>query len=137
MAEGIFRHVLADRIPHSAIRVDSAGTGPWHVGNLPDPRSIETASRYGIDITGQRARQVAASDFHEFDLIVGMDRSNVESLKAICPKDARADIRLFLDEPPTDVPDPYYGGPDGFETVYRMLRAGSLELVSQLPDPTR
>src|SRR5687768_10697322 len=106
-AEGVMRHLLRERGLEDEVTVESAGTGAWHVGEPPDRRSTDAARRRGIALEGA-ARQVRASDFEEFELIVAMDRSNLRDLLAIAPDEAHDRIRLLLDE--ADVPDPYYGG---------------------------
>lgn len=135
LAEGIFRDGLAQAQLADLVRVDSAGTGNWHQGDAPDIRSIETAARHGIDISGQRARQLTAEDFELFDMIFAMDRSNESTLRARAPSSRHDRIFLFLDHTigrKADVPDPYYGGVDGFEDVFQLLRKGCTELVSRL-----
>jgi protein-tyrosine phosphatase len=131
LAEGIFRALVEEAGLQDRFAIDSAGTGAWHVGNPPDPRSIGVAGRHGIDITGQRARQVRPEDFHRFGTIVAMDRDNLAALEAKAGASS-VTLRLLLDEPPQDVPDPYYGGPDGFEEVYRMIRSGGEALLARL-----
>ncbi len=134
LAEGIFRQVAIEHGMADRIHTDSAGTGGWHVGSPPDSRSVEVAARYGIDISGQRCRKIRQEDFDSFDLILGMDRSNIDNLNAIAPRDTR-NINLFLNYAQgvsVEVPDPYYGGPDGFDSVYHMIRDGSEALVSKL-----
>ncbi len=135
LAEGIFRDGLAQAQLTGLVEVDSAGTGNWHQGDAPDVRSVETAAMHGIDISGQRARQLTAEDFDRFDLIFAMDRSNEATMRARAPSARHDRIFLFLDHTlgsRTDVPDPYYGGVDGFEDVFQLLRAGCTELVSRL-----
>ncbi|MEP3438755.1 MAG: low molecular weight protein-tyrosine-phosphatase [Hoeflea sp.] len=135
LAEGIFRHSLAGAGLSGLVTVDSAGTGNWHQGDAPDPRSVETAQSHGIDISAQRARQVTLEDFDRFDLIVAMDRSNEATLRARAPLAKQAGIVLFLDHSlnhRADIPDPYYGGADGFEDVYQLLREGCTALVVRL-----
>ena len=135
LAEGNFRQHLEEAGLTEEIRVDSAGTGAWHVGGAPDPRSIETAARHGLDITGQRARKVRDADFGDFEMILAMDRSNRDTLLARAPASSRDRIHLFMDLSlglARDVPDPYYGQGDGFEAVYRMLVEGSSALVEKL-----
>lgn len=135
LAEGIFRSVAATAGTANRFAVDSAGTGAWHAGNPPDPRSIQVAARHGIDISAQRARAVGAADFEKFDLLLGMDRSNVDTLIGRAPADAAKKVHLFLEYAGIghrDVPDPYYGGEDGFETVYRMLHEASEALAAKL-----
>ncbi|TDH37704.1 low molecular weight phosphotyrosine protein phosphatase [Pseudohoeflea suaedae] len=135
LAEGIFRHHVGEAGLSDKVRIDSAGTGAWHAGGLPDRRSIATAARHGLDITGQRARRITDSDFRDHDLILAMDRSNRDTLLARAPNPARDRIHLFMEHAlgiPQDVPDPYYGEGDGFEAVYRMLVEGSSALVENL-----
>ena len=121
LAEGIMRSKLSkDYI------VDSAGTGAWHSGQLPDKRSITTAKNRGLDITNQRARQFKVSDFDAFDYIYVMDNSNYKDVIALAPtEEAKSKVKLILNEIfPNEnvaVPDPYYGGDDGFENVFDML----------------
>lgn len=133
LAEGVFRAVMAEC--GEDIAVDSAGTGGWHLGSAPDPRSIAIAARFGVDISAQQARKVALEDFERFDLILGMDRSNVDDLRLIAPASARDRIHLFMEyagrQGPREVPDPYYGGPDGFTNVYRMIREASEALAEK------
>ena len=135
LAEGIFRDRLAQAQLAEFVTVDSAGTGNWHQGEAPDARSVETAARHGIDISGQRARQLVPEDFELFDMIFAMDRSNEATMRARAPSSRHDRIFLFLDHTlgsRADVPDPYYGGVDGFEDVYQLLREGCTELVSRL-----
>jgi protein-tyrosine phosphatase len=106
--------------------VDSAGTGGWHEGNSPDPRSIEVARKYGIDISQQRARKVEKEDFDTYDLILPMDTSNRDDLHVMAgQRDQRDKVRLIMDviypNKNISVPDPYFGGADGFERVFQML----------------
>ena len=133
LAEGVFRAVWADRGRGRDMLLDSAATSGWEVGSAPDPRSIAVAMRHGIDISGQRARKVRREDFSRFDLILGMDRSNVADLKALAP--ARDRVHLFLEfahGQARDVPDPYYDGPEAFTEVYRMIREASEALATRL-----
>ena len=135
LAEGVFRHVAENRAATSGFVIDSAGTGAWHVGSRPDPRSVAIASKHGIDISGQHARAVDPTDFEGFDLLLGMDRSNVETLLTRAPAQLQDKIHLFLEYAglgAKDVPDPYYGRDDGFERVYRMIQEASEALASRL-----
>ncbi|ESZ00996.1 low molecular weight protein-tyrosine-phosphatase [Mesorhizobium sp. LNHC209A00] len=135
LAEGVLRAVLAERGYGGDIVLDSAATGGWEVGSAPDPRSIAIASHPGIDISRQRARKIMAEDFHRFDLIFGMDRSNVADLKALAPAAVRDRIHLFLEFAegrPRDVPDPYYEDQQAFAEVYRMIREASEVLATRL-----
>ncbi|WP_080518722.1 low molecular weight protein-tyrosine-phosphatase [Rhizobium leguminosarum] len=133
MAEGIFRHLVAEAGLTGRFTIDSAGTGGWHEGEPPDRRSITTAKGHGIDISGQHARRIRPSDFRDFDLILAMDRDNVAALETIAPPEAS--IRLFGDialGTGEDIPDPYYGGPAGFELVYTRLLTGCSSLLEAL-----
>jgi len=133
LAEGIFRHVATQAGLAGTVTIDSAGIGGWHEGDLPDGRSIATARRHGIDITSQRARRIRSSDFAAFDLIVAMDRSNVAELRRAAPDAGNihlfGDIALGTGE---DIPDPYYGGPEGFDAVYGRLHTGCMKLAGML-----
>ena len=135
LAEGVFRAVAAERGVSGAYIVDSAGTGGWHLGSAPDPRSIDIAASHGIDISSQKARRIVPADFSRFDLILGMDQSNVEDLKAMAPPELVDRVHLFLDfaaRSAAEIPDPYHGGPDGFAGVYRMVREASERLAETL-----
>ncbi|MBZ9745762.1 low molecular weight phosphotyrosine protein phosphatase [Mesorhizobium sp. CO1-1-7] len=135
LAEGILGAVLAERGYGGDIVLDSAATSGWEVGSAPDPRSIAIASHHGIDISRQRARKIMPEDFHRFDLIFGMDRSNVADLKALAPAAVRDRIHLFLEFAegrPRDVPDPYYEDQQAFAEVYRMIREASEVLATRL-----
>lgn len=134
-AEGVFRAVWAEHGGGRDIQLDSAATSAWEVGSAPDPRSIAIALRHGIDISGQRARKVTPQDFSRFDLILGMDGSNVADLKALAPAAARDRVQLFLEfahGQARDVPDPYYDGAEAFAEVYRMIREASEALATRL-----
>ncbi|MBB4238190.1 low molecular weight protein-tyrosine-phosphatase [Rhizobium esperanzae] len=133
LAEGIFRHLVAEAGLTGQFTVKSAGTGGWHEGDPPDRRSIATAQSHGIDISAQCARRIRRQDFRDFDLILAMDRENVAALVTIAPPEA--DIHLFGDialGTGEDIPDPYYGGPDGFELVYTRLLTGCSSLLETL-----
>lgn len=135
LAQGILAHIVEKQQIAHRIVIDSAGTDAWHVGNAPDPRSVAIAKRHGIDITRQKARQVKPSDFEGFDLILAMDEDNLAKLSAICPVQYAQKLYLFSDYATGDrsnVPDPYYGGDDGFKTVYTMLFSGCMSLVARL-----
>ena len=121
LAEGI----LKAKLPKDYV-VDSAGTGAWHTGQQPDKRSIATAKNRGLDITNQRVRQFKVSDFDTFDYIYVMDNSNYKDVISLAPtEESKSKVRLILNEifpnENVDVPDPYYGGDDGFENVFDML----------------
>lgn len=135
-AEGVFRHLIREAGLAHAIESASAGTHGYHVGDPPDPRTLAAAMRRGFDLSGQRARKVKTEDFHVFDLILAMDRDHFAHLESLRPNAARAEIKLFLDyhtdRTRMDVPDPYYGGPDGFEQVLDMIEHASRALLSQI-----
>ncbi len=136
LAEGVFVHLVQSQGLEGHYRVESAGTGAWHVGELPDPRSREVAQRNGVTLPS-RARQVAHSDFHDFDLIVAMDQSNLsdlESLKFRSGGEARLVLMRDFDPEPGngEVPDPYYGGPGGFDDVYEMVLRSAQGLLDHL-----
>ena len=132
LAEGIMRSKLSEDFI-----VDSAGTGGWHAGQLPDKRSIAIAKIKGLDITNQKARQFKVSDFTTFDHIFVMDNSNYKDVLALAPnEEAKSKVKLILNElfpnENIDVPDPYYGGEDGFENVYEMLDQACEEIARKL-----
>lgn len=132
MRLALARAGLADRVT-----VDSAGTGGWHVGELPDPRTRAAASRRGIELD-HRGRQFRRDDFARFDLVLAMDAANHRALLAIAPDaTARAKVRLLRSYDPeapegAEVPDPYYGGSDGFERVLDICEAACTGLVDDL-----
>ncbi|WP_176084862.1 low molecular weight protein-tyrosine-phosphatase [Martelella sp. HB161492] len=135
LAEGVFLDLAEKAGRADAFVVDSAGTGGWHEGELPDPRSRAVARAHGFDISNQRARKIRASDFQTFSLILAMDRGNLAQLNQMSRSASSAQIVLFNDFTiglSKDVPDPYYGGPGGFEDVYDMLVAGCQSLISRL-----
>jgi len=135
-AEAVFRDTAARIAPELQLEIDSAGTADYHIGSAPDPRSQRAALERGIDISGLRARQVSAEDFLRFDLMLAMDRSNLRTLQAISPPNARAELRLFLSYAPQlrrlEVPDPYYGGAADFAEVLDLTAAASLALLVSL-----
>ncbi|WP_422861426.1 low molecular weight protein-tyrosine-phosphatase [Flagellimonas sp. W118] len=121
LAEGI----LKSKVDPSQVFVDSAGTAGYHVGNPPDERSIAVANKYGIDISTQKCRKFSKTDFRDFDYIYAMDKSNFSNIiKLANGKVDERKVKLLLDEVDlglSEVPDPYYGGEDGFEKVYQMV----------------
>ncbi|WP_186394434.1 low molecular weight protein-tyrosine-phosphatase [Stappia sp. TSB10GB4] len=128
LAEGILRQRIEAAGLGGSVTVDSAGTASWHIGKAPDPRSVAVAARNGIDLSRLRARQVSDADYTRFNLILAMDSDNLADLQARAPTGCRAEIRRFL---PHDVPDPYYGGPNGFDAVFRMLDQGCHDLIAR------
>ncbi|GFE80825.1 phosphotyrosine protein phosphatase [Steroidobacter agaridevorans] len=135
-AEGVFRHVLAASAPDLQIEIDSAGTHDYHVGAPPDRRSIEAARRRGIDLSALRARRVAAEDFDRYDLILAMDEENLQELRRRAPAIHHERIRLMMEYAPHAssrfVPDPYYGGAQGFEEVLDLLEEAAQGLLAEL-----
>lgn len=134
LAEGI----LAHKVKENGLNweIDSAGTAAYHVGNLPDERSIEVANKYGIDLTNQRARQFKANDFKEFDVIYAMDTENYNNILNLAKYETEEQkVKLILNEIEPDsnssVPDPYYGGEEGFENVYQMLDLACEEVLNK------
>lgn len=122
LAEGI----LQSKVNSNTVSVDSAGTAAYHIGKLPDERSIEVAQKHGIDITKQRARKFVVKDFDEFDIIFAMDDSNYQNILSLARNNTdEQKVRMILNEThPTknlSVPDPYYGENEGFKNVYKML----------------
>ena len=114
----------------ASLEIDSAGTGAWHAGDPPDARMMTAAAGRGIDLSSQRARKVLVSDFHAFTHIFAMDAQNLADLQAIMPADATAELALFLGR--GDVPDPYYGGTDGFEHVLDLVENRCAQLLQDL-----
>jgi protein-tyrosine phosphatase len=127
-AEGVLRHLAKDA--GVDIHVESAGTHDYHVGNAPDARTQKHASGRGYDLSAQRARQVRKRDFEEFDLIVAMDRGHLGILQDNCPPQHQRKLRMLVRG--HDVPDPYYGGAEGFEQVLDMVEAACLGLLSEI-----
>lgn len=135
-AETVFRQIMAREAPDLGIEVDSAGTAGYHVGEPPDQRTRQAAMRRGYDMSALRARVVEPQDFGRFDLILAMDRENLDVLNRRAPPAARERIRLFLEFAPeadtAEVPDPYYGGPNGFEEVLDLVEAASRGLMQHV-----
>ncbi|GGX81417.1 phosphotyrosine protein phosphatase [Litchfieldella qijiaojingensis] len=134
-AEGILRHKLEQAGLATRVEVDSCGTGGWHIGKAPDRRAMAAAARRGFDLSGLRARQLEVDDFYRFDYLLAMDRDNLLVLEAWCPPDCRAHIGLFLDfagYENKEVPDPYFGGKQGFEKVLDLVEAGAEGLIDEL-----
>jgi len=134
-AAGVFAHFVREAGLTEAIHVESAGTHDYHVGEAPDARAQDHARRRGYDLSALRARQVRRRDFEHFDCIVAMDRGHLEILEENCPGEHRAKLRMLVRG--RDVPDPYYGGPEGFESVLDLIEAACLALLSELRDSMR
>jgi protein-tyrosine phosphatase len=138
-AEGVFRHALQMHAPDLRIEIDSAGTHEYHIGSAPDRRAIAAAARRGIDLSSLRARHVSDSDFESFDLILAMDEDNLRELQQRAPREHHGRIRLMMEFAPAalarNVPDPYYGGPEGFEHVLDLLEEAAQGLIDHLRSP--
>jgi len=139
VAEGVFRQKVQEAGLAGRIEIDSAGTGAWHVGNPPDRRMSATAKRRGVDLSAQRARHFAGSDLSEFDVILAMDQSNHRDILRLDQSGGGTErVALFRqwDPEPDDynVPDPYYGGDEGFETVYDIVDRTTDALLQALID---
>ena len=136
-AEGVMRRLLDEAGLADRVEVESAGTGGWHAGEPPDERATLAARRRGITLAGA-AQQVRAADFRDFDLLIAMDRGNLRELLAVAPdEDAAEKVRLLREFDPAsagdlDVPDPYYGGDRGFETVLDLVEAACRGLLDEL-----
>ena len=135
-AEGVFRSLLAVRAPQLAVEIDSAGTHDYHVGEPPDDRAIAAARRRGIDLSSLRARTVRTSDFDYYDLILAMDEQNLRELRRRAPAARHERIQLMMEFVPSSpvraVPDPYYGGPQGFEQVLDLLEEAAEGLLREI-----
>jgi protein-tyrosine phosphatase len=127
-AEGVLRHLAKEQ--GIELHIQSAGIGDWHVGHPPDERAQKHAKTRGYDLSALRARQVRPGDFEEFDLILAMDRGHLRALERMAPPEHRHKIRLFVAG--SDVPDPYYGGPEGFERVLDVVEATCRSLLAEL-----
>lgn len=137
LAEGVFRHKAGQAGMAEKFRIDSAGTGGWHVGDLPDARGRQVAAQRGIDMSGQRARQLEIEDFHTFDFILAMDQSNLANIERLRPPDGIAKSVLFLEFAGLgagEVPDPYYGGADGFDPCLDLIEFGCEAILEQLSE---
>ena len=134
-AEGVFRRALEQAGLADGVEIDSCGVGSWHVGKAPDARAQQAALYRGIDLSGLRARQLNEQDFTEFDYVLGMDQANIRAMQDLKPANSQAHVGLFLDfagTPGAEVPDPYYGGEEGFENVLDMIEAASQGLIQHL-----
>ena len=135
-AEGVFRHIVNEKNLQDIIKIDSAGTHAYHIGESPDARSQATAKSRGVDISAQKARKVKATDFERYDYVIAMDHSNYENLKSLSTVEQQRKIHLFMDFTSawdnTEVPDPYYGGADGFNNVFDMVQSASEGLLNTI-----
>jgi protein-tyrosine phosphatase len=135
-AEGVARHLAAMESPGLGLQFDSAGTADYHVGAAPDARSQRHALARGYDISALRARQLQPADFQRFDLLLAMDAENLAAIRAAAPREHSRKARMFLEFAPAcrygEVPDPYYGGPSGFEVVLDLAEQGVRGLLNAL-----
>lgn len=136
LAEGVFVQRVREEEMNHRFEVDSAGTGAYHVGESPDPRSADVARRNGIELRGV-ARQVTARDLETFDYVLAMDRSNLRNLESLAESSPSASVRLLREFDPDadedlDVPDPYYGGPGGFDRIYEMIDRSCRILLEEI-----
>ena len=148
-AEGFFARQLQGSNIAQQVSIDSAGTHSYHIGHAPDPRAIETGLQFDVQIAQLRARKVTTADFHDFDLIIAMDRTNLADLEAIRPENSSAELKLMLAWHPAnqsvgqsggqvdEVPDPYYGGMHGFVHMYEFLEAATAGLLKDIEARSR
>ena len=135
-AHGVFQALVEQRGLEQSISVDSCGTGDWHLGHSPDARATAEAKKRGYDLSPLKARQVSAGDFELFDYVLAMDNLNLADLRAMCPSTYGGRLALFLDYAPdtriSEVPDPYYGGDEGFSQVLDLIESASDGLLQEI-----
>ncbi|GLS05221.1 phosphotyrosine protein phosphatase [Chitiniphilus shinanonensis] len=135
-ADGVMRHLVREAGLADRVEVDSAGTHDYHVGEAPDRRAQAHASKRGYDLRSLRAREVTSADFARFDLILAMDEGHLALLRRRCPEPYQNRLKLFLDFAThfneREVPDPYYGGPQGFEHVLDLVEDGCEGLLTHI-----
>jgi len=135
LAEGVFRHIVEDKGLERHFLIDSAGTSSWHVGSPPDERGQEAALRAGFDIGGLRARKIRDKDFEDFHYILAMDQTNLRNLRNRAPEPHQPKIDYLLNYSSSgilEVPDPYYGGVEGFQECLALVREGAEGLLETL-----
>jgi protein-tyrosine phosphatase len=136
LAQGVLERELKSCGLDRRVTVDSAGTHPYRIGELPDPRAREVATRRGLDIASQRARQIQGADYDRFDYVVAMDDGSLEILRYTCPKERHSRLHLFMDFVPGErrrnVPDPYLGEAEQFEEVLDILEIGCKSLLADI-----
>jgi protein-tyrosine phosphatase len=137
-ADGVFAGMVASNGLGEAVHVDSAGTHNYHPGKSPDPRTRRAAARRGYDLEHLRAREIVSADFDRFEYVLAMDRANYHDLLRTCPEPRQDRVRMFLSFAEhlgmEEVPDPYYGGADGFETVLDLVEVASEGLIQHLTE---
>ena len=135
-AEGVFRHLIRQQGLDDWITTDSAGTHAYHIGEQPDHRAQQTARSRGIDLSDLHGRMAVANDFNDFDYVLAMDDENYQNLENICPNGFEKKLSLFLDfsdeYTETQVPDPYYGGAQGFDHVFDLVESASKGLLKDI-----
>jgi protein-tyrosine phosphatase len=135
-AEGFFAQALQDSIYKDRVSIDSAGTHSYHLGHEPDSRAIDTAANFGVEIGQLRARKVKTADFQDFDLIIAMDRNNLANLQDLQPPGSPASVKMMMEfhpeGQPQEVPDPYYGGIEGFTYMCELLEAATTGLLNDV-----
>ena len=135
-AEAVFRHYVENAGLSGQISIDSAGTHDYHIGDQPDTRTQRAAQQRGYDMSGLRGRQVTEEDFHRFDYVLAMDHANLAILRHLAPPDSDAHAGLFLEyaqyHAEREVPDPYYGGAEGFERVLDMVEDAAQGLLQHI-----
>ncbi len=135
-AEGVFRRLVQSAGLEHKLLIDSAGTHAYHIGSVPDARASAAAGKRGYDLSALRGRQVSEQDFHAFDYILAMDRENLSNLQNICPSEHVGKVSLFLEFSANfserEVPDPYYGGAQGFEHVLDLVEDAARGLLQKL-----
>jgi protein-tyrosine phosphatase len=137
-AEGVFRHRIEKARLQNRVLIDSAGTHAYHIGQPPDRRSIATAAQRNYQLNGLKARKVVPEDFARFEFVLAMDRDNLGALQRLRPPDQPGHVGLLLDFAPAqalrEVPDPYYGGPQGFELVLDLIEAAADGLLIRVQE---
>lgn len=134
-AEAVVRHLAEGREDLPSLKLDSAGITGYHVGDPPDPRAREVAARRGYDLGHGTARKLARPDFQRFDLLLAMDKGHLRQMQRLAPASLRERVRLFLDfatVPAEEIPDPYYGGSESFETMLDLIEAGAQGLLAAI-----
>jgi low molecular weight protein-tyrosine phosphatase len=136
MAETVMRSALRDAGLAQSVEVSSAGTGDWHIGERADPRAVAVLDKHGYDASGHRARQFVEEMFVDYDLVVALDSANMATLRRLAPAGEDRKVRLLMSFVPavgvTDVPDPYYGGPDGFDEVLALIDSACARLLDEV-----